>query len=201
MQRRPTVSPSRSCRRPVPTGVGANRTTQAIARQLRRADVHDGAIEPIRAQRQRGHQHRCSNQPGPGDTQRQRPSPSQAAGVSTVTMQYGGLTGTAGSQAFIDDRNFAALESQMNPAANGGNGSPTQPTGQLVFRQLGRRRERPPSLLPTGASYCQCQFLQWGYWGGDLTSSNRPTRAAHRPRRHQHLGRRRSDAAAATSTR
>jgi hypothetical protein len=31
----------------------------------------------------------------------------------------------------------------------------------------------PNSLLNgTGASYCQCQFLQWGYWGGDLLTGN-----------------------------
>ena len=35
----------------------------------------------------------------------------------------------------------------------------------------------PNSLLPAGASYCQCQFLQWGYWGGDISSAN-PSGAA-----------------------
>ena len=30
----------------------------------------------------------------------------------------------------------------------------------------------PSSLLPSGASYCQCQYLQWGYWGGDLRTGN-----------------------------
>jgi hypothetical protein len=26
--------------------------------------------------------------------------------------------------------------------------------------------------LPSGVSYCQCQYLQWGYWGGDLRTGN-----------------------------
>jgi hypothetical protein len=30
----------------------------------------------------------------------------------------------------------------------------------------------PTSLLPSGASYCQCQYLQWGYWGGALQTGN-----------------------------
>jgi hypothetical protein len=30
----------------------------------------------------------------------------------------------------------------------------------------------PSSLLPANAFYCQCQYLQWGYWGGDITSAN-----------------------------
>lgn len=28
----------------------------------------------------------------------------------------------------------------------------------------------PTSLLAAGQSYCQCQYLQWGYWGGDITT-------------------------------
>ena len=25
------------------------------------------------------------------------------------------------------------------------------------------------AVLPAGVSYCQCQYLQWGYWGGDIS--------------------------------
>ena len=28
------------------------------------------------------------------------------------------------------------------------------------------------SLLPSGVSFCQCQYTQWGYWGGDLLTGN-----------------------------
>jgi hypothetical protein len=97
--------------------------------------------------------------------------PSQSAGVSAVTMQYGGLTGTPGGQAFVDDNNFAALESQTNAQQIVVNGTATQPNGQLYLVSSGAAGA-PTGLLPPGASYCQCDFLKWGYWGGDLTSAN-----------------------------
>jgi hypothetical protein len=99
-----------------------------------------------------------------------------SSGVSTVTMQYGGLTGNAGGrQAFVDDSTFAALESQANPQQINGqtlvvNGDPTQ-AGKL-YLVSSSVASPPASLLPSGASYCQCKFLQWGYWGGDLLTGN-----------------------------
>ena len=52
-------------------------------------------------------------------------------------------------------------ESQIAPATV--NGSPAQ-AAHLYF--LSYDAAPPPnSLLPSGASYCQCQYLQWGYWG------------------------------------
>jgi trimeric autotransporter adhesin len=97
--------------------------------------------------------------------------PTQAAGVSGLTMQFGGLTGAPGGQAFVDNSNFAALESQTNPQQMVINGTATQPNGQLYLVSSGAAGA-PTNLLPPGASYCQCQFLQWGYWGGDLTTAN-----------------------------
>ncbi len=34
--------------------------------------------------------------------------------------------------------------------------------------------------MPAGASYCQCQYLQWGYWGGDLLTGNSANSAISR---------------------
>ncbi|HVB15543.1 MAG TPA: FecR domain-containing protein [Stellaceae bacterium] len=81
---------------------------------------------------------------------------SPSAGVNTLTMQYGGLTGTAGAQAFIDNNTFAAAE---NPAAS------PQSTGYFVSSGAAGTSS---TILPSGVSYCKCQYLQWGYWGGDL---------------------------------
>ena len=63
-------------------------------------------------------------------------------------MQYGGLTGTAGGQAFVDNSNFAALESQTNPQQMVVNGNATQPTGQLYLVSSGAAGA-PTGLLPT----------------------------------------------------
>jgi hypothetical protein len=50
------------------------------------------------------------------------------------------------------------------------NGDNTQ-AGKLYLLSSGAAPP-PTSLLPSGASYCQCQYLQWGYWGGDLRTGN-----------------------------
>ena len=50
------------------------------------------------------------------------------------------------------------------------NGNPAQ-AAQLYLLSSGAAPP-PTSLLPPGASYCQCQYLQWGYWGGDITTAN-----------------------------
>jgi hypothetical protein len=91
---------------------------------------------------------------------------SAAAGLTNVTMQYGG---PSASQAFVDNNTFTALESQSGPQQVTVNGTPAQASGQLYFASSGAAGTSS-SVLPAGVSYCQCQFLQWGYWGGDLSS-------------------------------
>jgi hypothetical protein len=99
---------------------------------------------------------------------------SPAAGVTAITMQYGGLTGNAGNQAFVDDNTFAAAESATNPQSLTINGNTSNPSGQLYLVSSGAAGQ-PTSLLPPGASYCQCQYLKWGYWGGTLTATDPAT--------------------------
>ena len=101
---------------------------------------------------------------------------SPSAGVGTLTMQYGGLTGAAGGrQAFIDDSTFATLESQVSPqqinSENLAVDGDTAQAGRLYLVSSGIAGA-PNSLLPDGAAYCQCQYLQWGYWGGDLRTGS-----------------------------
>lgn len=93
---------------------------------------------------------------------------STAAGLSNVTMQYGSLSGTPGAQAFIDDNNFAAMESQVNAQQATINGGSTQPTGQLYMVTSGAAGVPTALFQQAGVTPCACQFLQWGYWGGDL---------------------------------
>src|SRR5207302_190468 len=69
---------------------------------------------------------------------------------------------------FVDDSTFAALESATNSQQITINGTTSQPTGQLYLMSSGVAPP-PTSLLPSDVS-CKCDFLQWGYWGGDLTT-------------------------------
>lgn len=105
----------------------------------------------------------------------QNPFVPDTSGVSTVTMQFGALAGpTRGRQAYIDDSRFAALESPTAPSQINNvpltiNGDPLA-ASHIYMVTSGT----VPSgaLLPSGVSYCQCQYLQWGYWGGELDTPN-----------------------------
>jgi hypothetical protein len=83
-------------------------------------------------------------------------------GVSSI--QFGGTSNSV----FIDDNIYGAAESQTSQTQV--NGSPAQ-SSQLYLLSQGAAPP-PSSLLPSGVSYCQCQYLQWGYWGGDITSTS-----------------------------
>src|SRR5208282_504918 len=113
-------------------------------------------------------------------------TPSATGGVSNVSMAFGGP-----NSAFIDNNIYGAAESQTAPATV--NGSPAQ-AAQLYLLSSGAAPP-PNSLLPSGASYCQCQYLQWGYWGGRHHIGKCEPRqpAADRSRQHQFLGRRTND--------
>jgi hypothetical protein len=166
----------------VPSGVGANRTTQAMSgnfgglmynnRQATPYAVTGGAFVATDAPNNRV-QATLSSTPNPlaplGDTI-MGVAGTAAPGVTSVTMQYGGLTGPAGAQAFVDNNTFAASESQVSPSQITVNGG-TSSNGQLYFASSGAAGA-PTSVLPAGAAYCQCQYLQWGYWGGDLNSND-----------------------------
>jgi trimeric autotransporter adhesin len=103
-------------------------------------------------------------------------SSAATSGVTSIKMQFGGLTGDAGGrEAFIDDNTYGVAESVTQPQQiNGQNlvvdGDTTQ-AGKLYLLSSGAAPP-PTSLLPAGASYCQCQYLQWGYWGGDLRTGD-----------------------------
>jgi trimeric autotransporter adhesin len=87
----------------------------------------------------------------------------KTGGVNNIAMVFGPQ-----NSAFIDNNIYGAAESQIVPATI--NGKPAQ-SAQLYFLSSGAAPP-PNSLLPANTSYCQCQYLQWGYWGGDITSAN-----------------------------
>ena len=87
-----------------------------------------------------------------------------ASATGGVKMQFG-----PASSAFIDDNIYGAAESQTGSAPATVNGKLAQ--AQLYLLSSGAALP-PTSLLPPGSSYCQCQYLQWGYWGGDITTAN-----------------------------
>jgi len=95
-------------------------------------------------------------------------------GNTTLSMQFGGFTGTSRSRStFVDDTRYAALENPDTPSQVNGiniqlNGDPTQ-ASHIAMVTSGTVPSN--SLLPNGLCSA-CQFLQWGYWTGELNSPN-----------------------------
>ncbi len=171
---------------PLPTGVGASRTTQTLAGYFgglmnTTAQARPYAITGATSLSTDAPSNRIA-----ATLTSDRLSPSQTGGISTVQMQYGGLTGNAGGrEAFVDDHIFGVAESQ-NP------GAPQQIDGATLvvagdpnaagklYLMSSAAAPPPSSLLPAHAAYCECQFLQWGYWGGDLRTGNDSSSAISR---------------------
>jgi hypothetical protein len=91
-------------------------------------------------------------------------------GVTSIAMNFGGT-----KSVFIDDNIFGAFESNSAPQQI--NGQPLQVDGSTnhagqLYLLSSAAAALPTGLLPSGASFCQCQYLQWGYWGGDLLTGN-----------------------------
>ena len=95
-------------------------------------------------------------------------------GTNTLTVQFGGFTGTSRSRStFVDDTRYAALEnpdtaSQVNGVNIQLNGDPTQ-ASRVAMVTSGVVPSN--TLLPNGLCN-SCQFLQWGYWTGALDTPN-----------------------------
>jgi len=100
-------------------------------------------------------------------------STTATGGVTSVVMNFGGQQST-----FVDDHIFGAFEDPATPQQINGQqltvGGDTKAASQL-YLVSSATAALPTSLLPSGASYCQCQYLQWGYWGGDLLTGNPST--------------------------
>lgn len=158
----------------VPSGIGASRTTRALSGGFGGLMYTTAQTTPYIATGGTFVSTDAPNNRIQATLSGSAQSPS--SGINTLSLQYGGLTGNAGGrEAFIDDNTLAVLESQVNPQQINGrtlvvNGDPNQ-AGKLYLVSSGAAGA-PAALLPSGASYCQCQFLQWGYWGGDLRTGN-----------------------------
>lgn len=85
-------------------------------------------------------------------------------------LRFGTTSGSSGRGTFIDDNNFAARESSAQT-------STINATAVSALRFFMVNQEVVPTtgFLPTGVSFCACQFLEWGYWiaeGVDTSSNN-----------------------------
>lgn len=81
-----------------------------------------------------------------------------------VSLGWGGLSGTATAQSssFVDDRRFAMRQGDIQGGVYDGESMVTQ------ISMVTQAAVPDADFLPTGVSFCDCQYLTWGYWQGDL---------------------------------
>ncbi|HXC26990.1 MAG TPA: FecR family protein [Stellaceae bacterium] len=85
--------------------------------------------------------------------------------VSAFELSFGNQ---AGKQGYINDDLFAA-EANSNGTQQLNRQDKGTATAYLVDQNV--VAGAIDSILPRGVTPCTCQYLQWGYWGGDLTTS------------------------------
>ena len=99
------------------------------------------------------------------------------SGVGTVVLNFGGISGSFPVHGvYIDDNIYAAAEStQTQSSINGNllslpqNSTATSPSPSLAMVTSGTVPNT--SWMPAGVTPCACQFLQWGYWTGQVPST------------------------------
>jgi trimeric autotransporter adhesin len=99
------------------------------------------------------------------------PFTSRQSGAGSVVLSFGSLSpgDTNARQGYINDNLFGVLESP------GGSGSSLNGNGGTAVLYLVDSNAVPTAinnLLPVGVTACSCQYLQWGYWGGELTTES-----------------------------
>ena len=92
------------------------------------------------------------------------------SGISSVNLGYGSLTGGTNARiAYINDNLFALMENPSTPSTVNGVTVPVTDgnTGSNIYLATQSAAPVPTTLLANGLC-STCQYLQWGYWGGEL---------------------------------
>ncbi len=88
-----------------------------------------------------------------------------------LRLSFGSLApgNPRGRQAYINDNLFGIEESLDRPSRRNG----VTGDARLYLVNANVVPHAADALLPPGTSFCACQYLQWGYWGGELDTSPR----------------------------
>jgi len=105
------------------------------------------------------------------------PFTAKQSGIFSVVLNFGGLDITTPVRAvYIDNNIFAAADSALTQSSINGNLLPlpqnntsTAPSPSLAMVTSGTVPNT--SWMPAGVTPCTCQFLQWGYWTGQVAST------------------------------
>ena len=112
------------------------------------------------------------------------PLTASTSGINSLTINFGAVGGAraVGRSAFIDDNIFGAIESAGAAAQINGVTLPAS-TNQANASELGLVSSATVTPSPTafpGVGFCDCQYLKWGYWTGEINQANSTNTAATR---------------------
>jgi hypothetical protein len=108
------------------------------------------------------------------------PFTSAQSGVSSISLAFGSTNGSdsAGFGTYVNNTVYAALDSPDTQSSVNGNKLPllanstnANPSPRIAMVTSGTVPGAIDSILPSGVTPCTCQYLQWGYWTGQVTST------------------------------
>jgi hypothetical protein len=103
------------------------------------------------------------------------------SGVSSAVISFGGVSGlNRGRDTFIDDNTFAATESASSPSFVNGTALPLPGQTQNNAPTLGLVTSIAGAPNVNGVTQCDCQYLKWGFWTGQLNQVNSTNTAVTR---------------------
>lgn len=130
------------------------------------------------------------------------PFTANQSGANSAVLQFGSLPASGRNYSrsvYVDNNNYAALESPVTPSQINGQNLPTLTTaanpntnapgsaapgsGQPNLTPslaMVTSATVPNNWMPAGVTPCACQFLQWGYWTGQVQTPNADLTAATR---------------------
>jgi hypothetical protein len=97
------------------------------------------------------------------------------SGINSLAINFGNVAGQSFARtAFIDDRVFGAAESPDTRSQINGTGLPlpTQEANAPLLGLVSSDTVPIPNGAIQGVNFCDCQFLKWGYWTGQLNQVN-----------------------------
>jgi hypothetical protein len=103
------------------------------------------------------------------------PFTAAASGINSLNINFGGLAGpNRGRDTFVDDKTYAAAESPTQPSQVNGASLPVFPDPNEPRLGLVSSSTVPinPANFAPGVTFCDCQYLSWGYWTGQLNQVN-----------------------------
>jgi len=89
-------------------------------------------------------------------------------------LRFGTTSGSSGRGTFVDDNNFGARDSTTATS-----NIDSVAVSKLRMFMVNQEVVPTTSFLPSGVSFCSCQFLEWGYWLADARDSSSNTDLFH----------------------